>query len=351
MVGRRRKSNHNLPPRVVINHGAYYYIHKSGKWEKLSRVGQEADMRRKWALLEDPAGISNTTSALIDEYLVKVAPKKAERTCEDNKKEAEYLRAYFGKMKPENILPMHVGAYLETRAEGGAPVRANREKALLSHIFTWAMRQEKWGTRITFNPCRGVHRNPEKKRERMIEDAEYNAVYALATKSVQLLMDLIYRTCQRPEDLIVAGTANIKTVDISGTNTKIMRIRQLKTGKLVEIIVTPEIENIIQRAASDKINGLTFVHDRKGQPYTYDGLAAMFRRYVKKAGLSDFGMYDIKGKGATDMYRAGVPLEKIQMLLGHESVTTTEIYIKARLTDPVMPNQRKISQMSNGRTE
>jgi integrase len=346
MVGRRRKSNHNLPPRVVLNHGAYYYIHKSGKWEKLGRIGEEVDMRRKWALLEDPAGESNSTSALIDEYLVKVAPKKAVRTCEDNKKEAEYLRAYFGKMMPENILPMHIGAYLDIRAEAGAPVRANREKALLSHIFTWAMRQVKWGARITFNPCRGVRRNPEKKRERMIEDAEYNAVYDLAAKSVQILMDLIYRTCQRPEDLIIAGPANIKTVDHDGKQTRVLRIKQLKTGKTVEIIVMPEIESILKRAASDKINGLTFVHDRKGQPYTYDGLSAMFRRYVKKAGLTDFGMYDLKGKGATDMYRAGTTLEKIQMLLGHESITTTEIYIKARMTDPVMPNQRKMASES-----
>jgi len=68
----------------------------------------------------------------------------------------------------------------------------------------------------------------------------------------------------------------------------------------------------------------------------------MFRRYVAKAGLSDFGMYDLKGKGATDMYRAGTPLERIQQLLGHDSVTTTEIYLKARLPDIAMPNMREM---------
>ena len=43
------------------------------------------------------------------------------------------------------------------------------------------------------------------------------------------------------------------------------------------------------------------------------------------------------------MMRAGVPIERIQHLLGHESVTTTEIYIKARLPDIAMPNMRQIS--------
>ena len=57
-------------------------------------------------------------------------------------------------------------------------------------------------------------------------------------------------------------------------------------------------------------------------------------------GLADFGRYDIKSKSATDMYRAGVPLERIQQLLGYHSVTTTEIYIMARLPDVAIPNMR-----------
>ena len=40
---------------------------------------------------------------------------------------------------------------------------------------------------------------------------------------------------------------------------------------------------------------------------------------------------DIRAKGATDMYLRGVPLERIQLLMGHKSVQTTEIYIKRLL--------------------
>jgi hypothetical protein len=49
----------------------------------------------------------------------------------------------------------------------------------------------------------------------------------------------------------------------------------------------------------------TFVQRGDGKRYTYDGISCMFRRYVKKCGLKDFGLYDLKGKAATDMYRAG----------------------------------------------
>lgn len=76
--------------------------------------------------------------------------------------------------------------------------------------------------------------------------------------------------------------------------------------------------------------------------YTYSGIAAMFRRYVKKSGLADFGLYDIKAKGATDMYQASVPLERVPHLLGHDRVTTTQIYTKFRLPNVTMPNMRQI---------
>jgi site-specific recombinase XerD len=54
---------------------------------------------------------------------------------------------------------------------------------------------------------------------------------------------------------------------------------------------------------------------------------------------------DVRAKGATDMYLAGVPLETIQQLMGHESVKTTEIYIKKLLetVSIAAPNKRQIS--------
>ena len=43
-------------------------------------------------------------------------------------------------------------------------------------------------------------------------------------------------------------------------------------------------------------------------------------------GVESFGPYDIKGKGATDMWLAGVPITVIPVLCGHASAQTTECY-------------------------
>jgi integrase len=118
------------------------------------------------------------------------------------------------------------------------------------------------------------------------------------------------------------------------------RVRQAKTGKSLDIELKGELEKLVNDCLASPVVRQTFVHREDGKRYTYDGISAMFRRYVKKCGLKDFGLYDLKGKAATDMYRAGVPLEQIQHLLGHTSIKTTEIYIKARLPDLVAPASR-----------
>ncbi|MBN9476153.1 MAG: hypothetical protein ABS43_20135 [Bordetella sp. SCN 67-23] len=80
---------------------------------------------------------------------------------------------------------------------------------------------------------------------------------------------------------------------------------------------------------------MPLLHTRKGEQHTYDELSAMLRRYVavaaKTGELSEsFALYDLKGKGATDMWLAGEKLTAIQVLCGHESIMTTEKYVKTR---------------------
>lgn len=345
-MGRRRKSDNHLPERVYIKHGAYYFVFPDGKWHRLAKVGEEAEMRRQWAALEDPAEDSELTKTMINQYLAEYARnEKSKRSYQDNCKEAEYLNAFFGEMRPENVLPLHVDQYLDSNLE--RKVRANREVALLSSVYSWALRHRKWGYVVQVNPCRGVKRHTETKRIRIVTDEEYSAVFNAASRSVQQIMTFQYRTLQRPSDIIKWGPANIKATKHQGEQHRTINLEQGKGGVDMKIIITPDIEAAMQPKTN--IVYPTFIHNRLGKQYTYSGINSNFRRVmereVKKIAKRNgeeykpFGIYDLKGKGATDMYRAGVPMEKIQVLCGHESITTTEIYIKSRLLDPVMPNQ------------
>lgn len=330
-MGRKRLSRFDLPPRLYEHHGSYWYRPRYGKPINLGK--DLATAKRRWAELEDPAAEKGSLESLIDWYLAEVAPTKAPRTFADNKTEAAYLKKGLGHIPFRELRPHHVATYRDARAKD-APVRANREKALLSHIYTKAI-ERGW---VDVNPCAGVKRNTERKRERYIEDDEFWAVYELAETSVKRLMMLIYRTAQRPEDLLKCGPSHIKRIKSGDQEIRVLRFTQGKTGATVDVRIEGDLAKLVDECLCSKIVHPFFVHTRQGKRYSYDGISAMFKRYVAKAELKDFGIYDLKGKAATDMYRAGVPLERIQHLLGHTSITTTERYIKARLPDLVEPN-------------
>ena len=162
------------------------------------------------------------------------------------------------------------------------------------------------------------------------------------------MMTLIYASCQRPEDCLRFGPENIKPIEKDGREIRVLRVRQAKTGKSLDIELSGELEKLINECLAEAVVHQIFVHRDDGKRYTYDGISCMFRRYVKKCGLKDFGFYDLKGKAATDMYRAGVALEQIQHVLGHTSINTTEIYINARLPDLVAPTSRPMVKQQAG---
>lgn len=350
-MGRKRKSNQlGLDPkrhaRLYPKHGAFYYVHKDGRWERLGTDLAEA--KAKAEHYNDASGTFGTMAYWLDEFVLhcekRVGLSKAQRglskrTYEDYKENVTVLKDFFGKMLPSSVEPYHVAQYLDIGAQDGRPVRANREKSCLSAAFSWMLRQPDAGVRL--NPCVGVKRNPEQKRERYVEDAEFAAVYAIAEKSVRAFMDLIYRTLQRPEDILGWSSKHIVAKIDQGVKKRVIRTKQGKTGADLDIEITPEIDAILQTIYGPlgPFVGMPLIHTKKGRPYTYSGLCAMLQRYRKKAKVDNFGFYDLKGKGATDMWLSGVPLEKVQVLCGHESVTTTEIYVKCRWRGTVTPNQ------------
>lgn len=349
---RTRKSNplgldRRRHTRLYFKHGAFYYAHRDGKWERLGT--DLADAKRKAEHYNDPDSTFGLMAYFLDEFVLHCErrtrlPREkgglAPRTHDDYKRDVEPLKTFFGKMVPTAIEPHHIGKYLDLGVEMDRAVRANREKACLSACFTWLIRTGEAGVKV--NPCLGVRRNPETPRERYVEHAEYHAVGKVAVKQVRGLMALIYRTLQRPEDIIGWTPANIiMKREPDGSHRKVIRNDQGKTGKTVDIAVTPEIEAILgelKMYGASTGPGMTLVHTRSGHAYTYDGLCAMLRRYIKKAKVDGFGFYDLKGKGATDMWLAGVPLEQIQVLCGHESIKTTEVYVKCRWRGTVQPN-------------
>lgn len=133
----------------------------------------------KWAQLEwtKVPVTAKTVGDLLRRYDRDVIPSKGAKTQKDNRKCLVHLFRAFEGAPLEAITPQIIAQYRDART---APVRANREIALLSHAFNMA---REWGIFRKKSPTRGVRQNKE------------------APRDLQVAMDLAYLTGQRASDV------------------------------------------------------------------------------------------------------------------------------------------------------
>lgn len=345
-MGRKRKGNPlGLEKRVYWHHGQCWYVHGSGDWEALGTDIAKANDRAR--VYNDPDRRQGTIGHYLDLYIADakagrlLIPKKP-RSIADNEIEAGFLKPALGHLTPLQLVeqPSLIADYRNDRR---AKTRGNRELSLLSAMFTWLIDKGHCAG-LKANPVTLIQRNPETPKDRYVEDAEYQAVYAIAQRSVCMAMDLVFHTLQRPARVLAAGPAQVRTKTVTGTATRVLAFAGTKRGHPVDIEITPELDAALhllthdgddlgQEKLSPSVTRAfpSLVHDLRGEPYTLGGMGAMLRRACKAAGVKSFGLMDVRAKGATDMYERGIPLERIQRLMGHKSVQTTEIYIKRLL--------------------
>jgi len=228
----------------------------------------------------------------------------------------------------------HIARFRDAR-QADAPAHVRNELACLSSALTYATEHGY----VARNLAREVQRSNKAVRQRLITDSEYQKVYAIASASVRLAMVLAVRTLGLNADVFAFGPRNVIRYP-DGKQT--LRFVRGKTQVKVEIEIVGELAAALEPFLASPSLHPTFIRTRKGLPYTVNGLGSMFRRHCVTAGVSDFGIRDLRAKGATDMYRAGVNIRQIQHLLGHKSVQTTEIYIKGLLAEIVRPNEQPI---------
>jgi integrase len=331
-MGRRRKNNFNLPPRMYLKHGAYYYVTRENKWIRLS--DDKSLAFAKWAEIEGETPrelgsekpLAGSMAALIDKYMIEIAPKKAKATYTGNLMEAKNLKEVFGKMLVLEVRPTHIAKYLDIRGLK-APIRANREISLLFHIFSYAMR---WG-QIDKNPCLGVAKHSEKGRDRYISDHEFESVKKIASELIAIVMDFAYITAMRRGDILKLRLDQITDEGIW--------IKQSKTGSKQLYEWSNGLIEVVDRAKALKrpIRGLYLFCTRQGQPYSDTGFKAMWNRVQVKwaaSGGQRFTFHDIRAKALTDAKRLGLDA---QSLAGHATSAMTEHYIKQREFKRIMP--------------
>lgn len=319
----------------------YYFYDLGGKPRKELPLGTDYGLAiMKYAELERDRTSDSIKRQVItfkyvaDKYFVEVVPTKQPATQKVNLRELGKLLEFFNDPPAplEAIQPQHVRQYLRYRAS--APVRANREKALLSAIWNFA---REMGYTALANPCAGVKGNKETGRDVYIEDALYAKVYDAGDQGLRDAMDLAYLTGQRPGDTLRMDETHIK----DGA----LEVKQSKTKAKRRIEVIGELEALIvrikARKSGHKLRSTRLIVDERGLPMTASMLRGRFDRAREAAGIdkASFQFRDLRAKAGTDKAESSGDILKARDQLGHTTVVMTEQYIRDRQGKKVTPTR------------
>lgn len=340
-MGRNPTTGINLPKRMRARKRGlkvWYYYDAGGKPRKEIPLGCDyAIAVKKWSEIEiDQKPIHQgiiTFEYVANRYIKEVIPTKALATQNDNLRELKQLYLFFNNPPAplEEIKPIHIRKYLDWRKT----IRANREKALFSHIWNKA---REWGYTDLQNPCSGIKGFKEAGRKNVyIEDSMFDAVYEKASQPLRDAMDLAYLTGQRPSDVLKMTEHDIQDGSITVT--------QNKTGAKLRISIQGELADLIQRIyerkSGHKIRSFHLIVANNGQRLTKDALRGHFDRAREAAGISKelFQFRDLRAKAGTDKAESSGDVRQAQKQLGHSNITMTETYIRERKGSKVTPTK------------
>lgn len=236
------------PPKVHVKDGRYYYVERN-KWQGLSRVEDGLrELHRRLAILTGQP--PNTFAGIFSAYADSDAFKELRPTTQ---KQYTYflfgiLTRVFGHLTPAEINDSTIAQYLEERKNKGAAVSGNRERACLSSVFEYAMRQG-WAKR---NPCRGVRRNKERGSKAEIASAALSATMNRAPDHFARAMQLAYITGMRGTDLAL--------LEVSAVTPAGLQYTESKTGKRVTMAWTPTLRELVREILEAR-------HERIHRPY------------------------------------------------------------------------------------
>lgn len=316
-MGRRRTRGKHLPWRMYAHGNGFRFHPPGGKPIPLGSPFATAILRYAEVVAEykGPRPKLRTMGDVFDRYEAEVIPTKAESTQVTNRYELGLLRKVFRNMTPTGIKPRHIYGYMDHRPH----TRANREVALLSHVFTKAVR---WGA-CDANPCRDVERNKEAPSDRYVDADEFWAVYDIAPPEGQVLMLLTASCGFRLSELLRLRWDQVKDDGI--------HIQRGKGGKRQVLVRNTTMSAALDQArAIRRRGGVTLATPyvfcrRDGKPYTKDGVESMWTRLMNRwaeSGGEKFQIRDLRAKSGSD-HETGAHL-------GHRSDRTLQRHYRRR---------------------
>lgn len=214
-----------------------------------------------------------------------------------------------------------------SKKKRGGKYMANRVHELIRAMFHKAVDIGYQGD----NPALGIKRFPEEKRDRFLHGDELPAFFrSLMEEPNELLRDFFLVTL-----LTGARRSNVQSMAWEDIDlvARYWRIPETKSGLPVVVPLVPAAVAILE-ARCKTANVSRWVFPGRGRTGHLVEPKLAWARIIKRAGLSDVRIHDLRRSLGSWQAMGGASLPIIGKSLGHRRSVTTEIYARLQL-DPV----------------
>lgn len=269
-----------------------------------------------------------TLGELIERYKLRVLPEKKASTQGSQKHQLQWWKGELGALALAAITPTHIADCRDKLLDGGrSPATVNRYLAVISHAFTYAVKELRW---LEDNPCQKVT-NPKEPRGRtrfLSADERKRLLNACKESSSKQLY---------PAALLAMSTGmrsgeqfGLRWQNVNLTTGRII-LEDTKNGETrVAIASGPALDELKSLAKVRRID-CDFVFPgrlKKCQPVV---LQTPFREALKVAEIEDFRWHDLRHCFASELAMSGATLAELAEAMGHKTLDMVKRY--AHLTE------------------
>lgn len=253
----------------------------------------------------------DTFAALAERYIELHAKPKKRTWKGDVYMIAKLVPKRWQALPPNEITRADVRELIEAKAASGAPIQANRLRALLHKLFAFAVARDV----VPFNPVTGVERpGVEKARDRVLTEDEIRTFWTM-TEQLALPMRAFWRlrlvTAQRQTEIADMKWTEIDFADKTWT----IPAERAKNGLSHRVPLSDLALEILGELP-------------RFDEYVLAGARGNRQRYAAAAVVSipDFKGHDLRRTAASYMASAGVPRHHIGRVLNHVETGVTAVY-------------------------
>ena len=148
------------------------------------------------------------------------------------------------------------------------------------------------------------------------EIAQFECTHAIGSRERLALVLLLY-TAQRRSDIVGMGPQHMKEGRI--------RVRQLKTNKLLYIPIHPRLAEAVDACPSGQ---LAYLVTARGTPFAKESFGNWFRKACDKAGLQNCSAHGLRKAASRRMAEQGLSNQLIKSITGHSSDSEVARYTR-----------------------